>query len=182
MGSILNVPFDEAQSGRHGRELSVGFRRRSLDCLGIPLHLRCRSNARCFHPRTFFRRGSTWVPALNCGDAPFVGNFSLRKPIACAIPWKFCAGDSLGHAIPDGRDIGRVQKDVCVNSRLAAASVRGLQNVPIGSGHGGCLFEAFCWPTASRVGGPNAASSVTRNAPCAALPTFLGMYPGRGRR
>lgn len=25
VGSILNVPFDEAQSGRHGRRLSVGF-------------------------------------------------------------------------------------------------------------------------------------------------------------
>lgn len=52
VGSILNVPFDEAQSREAWTQIIGRIQRRSLDCLGDSLHLRCRSNARCFlHPR-----------------------------------------------------------------------------------------------------------------------------------
>ena len=64
VGSILNVPFDEAQSREAWTQIIGRIQRRSLDCLGFPaftVSIKC-TVLPTPAVQPFFRRGSTWVP------------------------------------------------------------------------------------------------------------------------
>ena len=129
VGSILNVPFDEAQSREAWTQIIGRIQRRSLDCLGIPCIYGVDQMHGASYTRgaTFFPQGINMGAALNCELMRRSSEISAYETRACAIPWNFAPVMDLGRDPRWSRMWESYGEDVCVNSRLAAASVRGLQ-------------------------------------------------------
>ena len=169
VGSILNVPFDEAQSREAWTQIIGRIQRRSLDCLGIPCIYGVDQMHGASYTRgaTFFPQGINMGAALNCELMRRSSEISAYETRACAIPWNFAPVMDLGRDPRWSRMWESYGEDVCVNSRLAAASVRGLQGDDpnrIGMYRvAACLkhFMAYGVPVSGKDRTP---SSVTRNA------------------
>ena len=169
VGSILNVPFDEAQSREAWTQIIGRIQRRSLDCLGIPCIYGVDQMHGASYTRgaTFFPQGINMGAALNCELMRRSSEISAYETRACAIPWNFAPVMDLGRDPRWSRMWESYGEDVCVNSRLAAASVRGLQGDDpnrIGMYRvAACLkhFMAYGVPMSGKDRTP---SSVTRNA------------------
>lgn len=169
VGSILNVPFDVAQSREVWTGVIAKIQRRSVDCLGIP----CIYGVDQIHGAsytcgaTFFPQGINMGAALNCELMRRASEISAYETRACAIPWNFAPVMDLGRDPRWSRMWESYGEDVCVNSRLAAASVRGLQGDDpnrIGDRRvAACIkhFMAYGVPVSGKDRTP---SSVTRNA------------------
>lgn len=169
VGSILNVPFDEAQSREAWTQIIGRIQRRSLDCLGIPCIYGVDQMHGASYTRgaTFFPQGINMGAALNCELMRRSSEISAYETRACAILWNFAPVMDLGRDPRWSRMWESYGEDVCVNSRLAAASVRGLQGDDpnrIGMYRvAACLkhFMAYGVPVSGKDRTP---SSVTRNA------------------
>ena len=98
VGSILNVPFDEAQSREAWTQIIGRIQRRSLDCLGIPCIYGVDQMHGASYTRgaTFFPQGINMGAALNCELMRRSSEISAYETRACAIPWNFAPVMDVG--------------------------------------------------------------------------------------
>ena len=169
VGSILNVPFNVAQPPKGWLEVIGKIQQRSLDELGIP----CLYGVDQIHGAsytvgaTFFPQGINMGASLNVELMRQASEISAYETRACGIPWTFAPVMDLGRDPRWSRMWESYGEDVCINSRMAAASVRGLQGDDpnhIGPTRvAACIkhFMAYGVPVSGKDRTP---SSVTRNA------------------
>lgn len=169
VGSILNVPFDVAQPREVWTEVIDRIQRRSIECLGIPCIYGVDQIHGASYTRgaTFFPQGINMGASLNCDLMRRSSEISAYETRACAIPWNFAPVMDLGRDPRWSRMWESYGEDVCINSRMAVASVLGFQgNDPnrIGDRNvAACIkhFMAYGVPVSGKDRTP---SSVTRNA------------------
>lgn len=169
VGSILNVPFNVAQPPKGWLEVIGKIQQRSLDELGIP----CLYGVDQIHGAsytvgaTFFPQGINMGASLNVELMRQASEISAYETRACGIPWTFAPVMDLGRDPRWSRMWESYGEDVCINSRMAAASVRGLQGDD--PNHIGLTRVAACIKHFMAYGVPvsgkdRTPSSVTRNA------------------
>lgn len=169
VGSILNIPFGVGQPPEVWLEVINKIQQRSLDELGIP----CIYGADQIHGAsytvgaTFFPQNINMAAALNDELMYRASEISAYETRACGITWNFAPVMDLGRDPRWSRMWESYGEDVYINSRLAAASVRGFQGEDpnhIGSQRvAACIkhFMAYGVPVSGKDRTP---SSVTRNA------------------
>lgn len=169
VGSILNIPFGIGQPPKVWVEVIHKIQQRSLDELGIP----CIYGADQIHGAsytvgaTLFPQGINMGASLNVDLMRQASEISAYETRACGIPWNFAPVMDLGRDPRWPRMWESYGEDVCINSRMASASVRGLQGDDpnhIGSTRvAACIkhFMAYGVPVSGKDRTP---SSVTRNA------------------
>ena len=169
VGSILNIPFGIGQPPRVWLEVINKIQQRSLDELGIP----CIYGVDQIHGAsytvgaTLFPQGINMGAALNVELMRRASEISAYETRACGIPWNFAPVMDLGRDPRWPRMWESYGEDVCINSRMAAASVRGLQgddpNHIAPTRVAACIkhFMAYGVPVSGKDRTP---SSVTRNA------------------
>ena len=108
VGSILNVPFDEAQSREAWTQIIGRIQRRSLDCLGIP----CIYGVDQMHGASY-TRGATFFPqGINMGAALNCELMRRSSEISACLchSVEFCAGDGFGTRSPMVEDVGELRR------------------------------------------------------------------------
>ena len=129
VGSIFNIPFEIGQPREVWLEVINKIQQRSLDEVGIP----CMYGADQIHGAsytvgaTLFPQGINMGAALNDELMRRASEIAAYETRACGIPWNFAPVMDLGRDPRWSRMWESYGEDVCVNSRLAAASVRGFQ-------------------------------------------------------
>ena len=140
VGSILNVPFDEAQSREAWTQIIGRIQRRSLDCLGIPCIYGVDQMHGASYTRgaTFFPQGINMGAALNCELMRRSSEISAYETRACAIPWNLAPVMDLGRDPRWSRMTERMFVSIPGWRRLPCAVCRAM--IPIGSGCIGWLL------------------------------------------
>ncbi len=169
VGSIFNIPFEIGQPREVWLEVINKIQQRSLDEVGIP----CMYGADQIHGAsytvgaTLFPQGINMGAALNDELMRRASEIAAYETRACGIPWNFAPVMDLGRDPRWSRMWESYGEDVYVNSRLAAASVRGFQgenpNRIDRRRVAACIkhFMAYGVPVSGRDRTP---SSVTRNS------------------
>ena len=169
VGSIFNIPFEIGQPREVWLEVINKIQQRSLDEVGIP----CMYGADQIHGAsytvgaTLFPQGINMGAALNDELMRRASEIAAYETRACGIPWNFAPVMDLGRDPRWSRMWESYGEDVYVNSRLAAASVRGFQgenpNRIDRRRVAACIkhFMAYGVPVSGKDRTP---SSVTRNA------------------
>lgn len=169
VGSILNIPFGIGQPREVWLRVINKIQQRSLDELGIP----CIYGVDQIHGAsytvgaTFFPQGINMGASLNCDLMRRSSEISAYETRACGIPWNFAPVMDLGRDPRWPRMWESYGEDVCINTRMAVASVSGMQgdnpNHIAPNRVAACLkhFMAYGVPVSGQDRTP---SSVTRNA------------------
>lgn len=169
VGSILNIPFGIGQPREVWLRVINKIQQRSLDELGIP----CIYGVDQIHGAsytvgaTFFPQGINMGASLNCDLMRRSSEITAYETRACGIPWNFAPVMDLGRDPRWPRMWESYGEDVCINTRMAVASVSGMQgddpNHIAPNRVAACLkhFMAYGVPVSGQDRTP---SSVTRNA------------------